>query len=170
MRRNDLQRVAIRGNEVVLFDPLSLAILTSLADDGQPYAAELAADRPERLAATEQVHRAAVVSSDRPRLRRLTINIANTCNLACRYCYAVGGNYALPEALMSGERAAELVGEALRLWDVETLMFFGGEPSLNPDAIAEVCLLVTELHRQRPDRHAAPLCRDQQPGWRRRDL
>jgi uncharacterized protein len=34
------------------------------------------------------------------------------------------------------------------VYEVERVMFFGGEPSLNPDAIAESCLLAAELHRR----------------------
>ncbi len=150
---DSLHLIATREDESVLFDPASLTIITSGLTAEQPRqdglantlaALRAAAQSPEASCTAPD---SLVTATARPRLRRLTVNIANTCNLACRYCYAAGGNYALPDALLSGERAAELVGEALRLWDVETLMFFGGVPSLNPDAIVEVCLLVTELHR-----------------------
>ncbi|NLX35652.1 MAG: radical SAM protein [Chloroflexi bacterium] len=149
--RDQLRLVSTREGSSVFFDPTSLAILTDGVHESTCSAQaravlaalpDVADDCSQQLPPPPDA-----ANLTRPRLQRLTLNISNCCNLACRYCYAHGGDYAMPQALMSGHRAAELVGEALRLWDIDALMFFGGEPSLNPDAIAEACLLVTELHR-----------------------
>lgn len=163
----ELHLLAAHGREAVLFDPASLRILTTATPDasqrvGQAVVRGAGASSalvwptpsdgcgPQGLVASLSGTKTepAEMTGGRPRLSRLTLHIANVCNLACSYCYAAAGCYHLPQGLMSGERAAELLGEALQIWDIERLMFFGGEPSLNPDAIAEACLLITELHRR----------------------
>lgn len=35
----------------------------------------------------------AIIATEYPILRKLILNISNSCNLQCEYCYANGGNY-----------------------------------------------------------------------------
>lgn len=77
-----------------------------------------------------------------PRLGRLALTIASACNLACDYCYADQGHYGHPAGLMAPETAVDLVTEALERYRIDSVMFFGGEPSLNVEAIIEVALFL----------------------------
>jgi uncharacterized protein len=73
-------------------------------------------------------------------LDRLVLNISNACNLKCRYCYAGGGNYHLPNSLMDRRTAAGILDQFYRLFArITKIQFFGGEPLLNADLIEFVC-------------------------------
>jgi uncharacterized protein len=72
-------------------------------------------------------------------LGRLTINIANACNLWCSYCYADHGQYHAPSSLMPPATAIRIVDRCLEFYSsIRSLQFFGGEPLLNIDAIEAV--------------------------------
>jgi uncharacterized protein len=71
-------------------------------------------------------------------LRTLVCNITHDCNLRCGYCYAEGGTYRGERTLMTQETARRCIdfllqnsGENRHL----SLVFFGGEPLLNLEAI-----------------------------------
>ncbi len=73
-------------------------------------------------------------------LNRLTINIANSCNLWCSYCYADHGQYHDRKHLMKPERGVRIFRGIAALYDrVGNIHFFGGEPLLNPKCIDAVC-------------------------------
>lgn len=79
------------------------------------------------------------------KLGRLTINIANACNLWCSYCYADHGQYHAPSSLMAPEMAVNIVERCLRFYPViRSLQFFGGEPLLNVDAMEAVAEYLAE--------------------------
>ena len=94
-----------------------------------------------------------LLGTARGALSRLTINIANACNLWCSYCYADHGQYHAPNSLMKPDRAIAAVSRCLELYPrVRTVQFFGGEPLLNPDAMAAVAdFLNARLGRNAPD-------------------
>lgn len=75
------------------------------------------------------------------RLFKLAISVADTCNLACTYCYANRGLYERPAGrVMTPERAQTVVENAIARFDaIETVQFIGGEPSLNLPAISRIC-------------------------------
>lgn len=67
-------------------------------------------------------------------LKALCLNVAHTCNLSCEYCFAKGGKYSGPDAIMTKEVARGAIdfllensGSHYNL-DID---FFGGEPLLN---------------------------------------
>lgn len=71
---------------------------------------------------------------------RITLCIANDCNLRCKYCYAKGGNYGMERNLMDEETAYEFVNFCYReLNSLGSILFFGGEPLLNWKIIALIC-------------------------------
>lgn len=73
-------------------------------------------------------------------IKHLKINIANTCDLQCKYCYANHGNYGSEDGLMSVEKAKQICeGVKTNFKNIRTIAFFGGEPLLNPDAIEIIC-------------------------------
>lgn len=80
-----------------------------------------------------------IVQGGTATLGRLTINIANACNLWCSYCYADHGQYHAPSSLMAPDMAVDIVARCLKLYPrIRSLQFFGGEPLLNVDAIEAV--------------------------------
>lgn len=68
------------------------------------------------------------------------LNLAHDCNLRCKYCYADGGSYCQNRSLMSPQMAVHALEWAACHTDKTLLniIFFGGEPLLNMDAIEEV--------------------------------
>lgn len=77
-------------------------------------------------------------------LATLVLNVAQSCNLRCAYCYAGGGAYGRAPRLMRPElarRAARFLVEQSGNREQVTLVLFGGEPLLN---LAAVKAAVTE--------------------------
>jgi len=71
-------------------------------------------------------------------LSTLVLEVAQDCNLACRYCYADGGTYhgaprLLPPAV--ARRAARYLVDRSGSHGEVTLVLFGGEPLLNLPAV-----------------------------------
>lgn len=66
-------------------------------------------------------------------LQKVVINISNSCNLSCAYCYADGGNYGADSRLMDKMTADNIIGDILqrRIKRINRLILFGGEPFLN---------------------------------------
>lgn len=76
-----------------------------------------------------------LVENDPELCNRLVLNLTDQCNLACKYCYAEGGNYGQnnPCAKMSGETVETAVEKVLSLYPkgIKQIQFFGGEPLVN---------------------------------------
>ncbi|WP_276863455.1 thioether cross-link-forming SCIFF peptide maturase [Anaerococcus tetradius] len=73
-------------------------------------------------------------------IKALCLNVAHTCNLSCEYCFAKGGKYSGPDAIMSKKIARSAIdfllensGSHYNL-DID---FFGGEPLLNFDVVKD---------------------------------
>lgn len=68
-------------------------------------------------------------------LKKIVINISNSCNLACAYCYADGGNYGMTNQLMDVATANKIIEQLCDngIQVINRLIFFGGEPFLNID-------------------------------------
>ncbi|MBO5282910.1 MAG: radical SAM protein [Lachnospiraceae bacterium] len=83
---------------------------------------------------------------EREVLHRMEIIIINDCNLRCKYCYAHGGNYDMKTQKMSAETAHIFLQKLLvgRYNRVEIVSFFGGEPTMCPDTIQEICNFFAE--------------------------
>ncbi len=80
-------------------------------------------------------------------LNRLTINIANSCNLWCSYCYADHGQYYDQKHLMKPARGVKIFNNVSALYEVVgNIHFFGGEPLLNPKCIDAVCAVAREKY------------------------
>lgn len=79
------------------------------------------------------------------KIQRITVHVANDCNLRCKYCYASGGTYNLPRKLMSQETAIRFVEYCCETFEeIENIVFFGGEPLLNLPIIELICRLFHE--------------------------
>jgi len=86
----------------------------------------------EILPAPEGSERAGVPIGHLP---HALLNIANACNMKCKYCFAQGGSYGGAEKLMSATVLRRVIGRLSEFDRVWCLTFFGGEPTLNPRAI-----------------------------------
>jgi uncharacterized protein len=76
-------------------------------------------------------------------LATLVLEVAQTCNLRCAYCYAGGGSYGGAPRLMRPElarRAARHLVDASGGREQVTLVLFGGEPLLNFPAVEAAVL------------------------------
>lgn len=71
----------------------------------------------------------------------LTLHVANACNLDCVYCYAGGGDYGrTTQTKMDKGLALESIDTMYRNFpNIESILFFGGEPTLAIDVIDVVC-------------------------------
>lgn len=81
---------------------------------------------------------------DKSRLYKLVLNVSNACNLKCKYCYASCGNYGRENNFMTEETALNIIEELKNQFSsIQTVYFFGGEPTLNPKIIS---LLISKLN------------------------
>ena len=74
-------------------------------------------------------------------VKAMCLHIAHDCNLRCKYCFASTGEYGGKRALMSPEIGKKAIDYLLKYSygrkNLE-LDFFGGEPTMNFDAVKEV--------------------------------
>lgn len=78
---------------------------------------------------------------------RLTLNVANECNMNCGYCYANGGTYHSKEDLMPlsiAKKAIDVFAE--RYGEIGSIKFIGGEPLINKTVVCGVCDYVAEMY------------------------
>jgi len=81
---------------------------------------------------------------------RITLHVSNDCNLRCKYCYASGGNYLSEKKMMSTDIADAFVEFCARMFsEVRNIVFFGGEPFLNPSVILHICQLFESKYKNR---------------------
>ena len=83
-------------------------------------------------------------------INRITVHVSNDCNLRCKYCYAQGGNYGLGRGNMSLETAKAFVNFCVKEFDrVCRIVFFGGEPMLNINAMETICNSFKQYRKER---------------------
>jgi len=148
MDGHSLRQIGSAGG--IFFNPETLQIFvdaTSAVLPVEPIGIGIAPGAPDLCQSSDAVE--VTQNIGRPRLSRLTLHISNTCNLACAYCYASGGDYGLGRKLMTSDNAIELLSDAFDTFEIESLMFFGGEPSLNVNVIMDCCIFVRELHERK---------------------
>lgn len=80
-------------------------------------------------------------------LPRLVINISNTCNLRCKYCYANGGSYGSDNDIMNLTTIQRTLDVFYKIFkSIYMIQLFGGEPILNCDAIEYAAKYVSGHH------------------------
>lgn len=74
-------------------------------------------------------------------LDQVVLHVTSTCNLRCKYCFAVQGSFGLPvQHRMRSDQAIRFVDNIVDSYDaVGQIKFFGGEPLLNVECIRAVC-------------------------------
>ncbi|HEX2939158.1 MAG TPA: radical SAM protein [Ruminiclostridium sp.] len=83
-------------------------------------------------------------------VRNMVLELANDCNLNCKYCYGDGGSYGRKREMMSAEtalRAVDFLVENSGNSRMLNITFFGGEPLLNfkvMKATVEYCKSIEE--------------------------
>ena len=84
---------------------------------------------------------------EKPTIDRLTLNVSNTCNMACRYCYANKGVYYSTGLYMNQVTALNAVNFASKTFSrINYVDFFGGEPTLNLPIIEMICNYINFLY------------------------
>ncbi|WP_339101622.1 radical SAM/SPASM domain-containing protein [Candidatus Enterococcus clewellii] len=80
-------------------------------------------------------------------LSRLAINITNSCNLECKYCYANGGNYHSDEHIMKEETLKTTLDKFFSYYDyIQNIQLFGGEPLMSIRNMEIVCDYVKKIN------------------------
>lgn len=80
-------------------------------------------------------------------LKRLSINISNTCNMKCKYCYAKFGKYGTHEALMDQNVLRATLDKFYSMFDeIGIIQVFGGEPFMNYKGFKLICEYVEDLY------------------------
>lgn len=69
-------------------------------------------------------------------LDRIEFVVTYACTGRCRHCSE--GDHTAAGAHIDGDAAAALVERVTRLYDIESLMTFGGEPLLYPNAVCKI--------------------------------
>lgn len=83
------------------------------------------------------------------KLEKLVINISNTCNMNCTYCYAHGGNYHSKDSVMSKETLLRTLDIMYKFYpEIDIIQLFGGEPMLNPQLIKTTCEYIAEHKKE----------------------
>lgn len=89
-----------------------------------------------------------IVSFDEKKCNRLIINMAESCNLACKYCYAQEGSYGQKERerLISIDIVKKSVVRVLELYPkgITSIQFFGGEPLLNKNTLRQSVIWIND--------------------------
>jgi len=75
------------------------------------------------------------------KLNQLEIIVATDCNLKCKYCYADNGTYGREKRVLQPEDATLYLRKLLvgRYENIDVVMFFGGEPTIQPQTIEAIC-------------------------------
>ncbi|WP_171720778.1 radical SAM/SPASM domain-containing protein [Paenibacillus phytohabitans] len=92
-------------------------------------------------------------------LYKLVLNITNECNLNCVYCYANGGTYQSDKGVMQ----REVLEQALSIFfnrynNIGVIQLFGGEPTLNLNAIAYVGAYIEQKLQNKEIDYKPVLC------------
>lgn len=85
-------------------------------------------------------------------LESLRLLVTNRCNFKCKYCFADGGSYGLPNTDMSDNTVVKALSYFFGRYDlINQISFFGGEPLLALDVIETACAWVdAQKLRQTP--------------------
>lgn|GEM_PF-1838644 len=124
-----------------------IAVPQSVFNDLEQRGEVAAADIPELNAFEKTLPHQQDLPAPKVRFNGIALNVAEVCNLRCKYCYAGDGNYGA-DSLMTWEVAEKTLNFFVERVDRLHIVFFGGEPMLNFDLIKKV----VEWCEGRPDK------------------
>lgn len=84
-------------------------------------------------------------------VRAICLSVAHDCNLRCRYCFAENGAFGGERCMMTSEtarRAVDFLTEMSGDADTLEIYFFGGEPLMNFDVVADTVRYAHEAERK----------------------
>ncbi|MGH9336941.1 MAG: radical SAM protein [Vicinamibacteria bacterium] len=158
--RSEMRRMEVEGRHYAFLVPSSVFIeldfdarfILDALEEGPKPLAELSVDEPKREVLRELAHIGAIhregptlvpipvpmsAPPEPPPLSSLVLNVTNSCNLSCRYCYEYGDDrLAKPETanVMNEEVARQsvdlLLAQSKKNQRLQ-LTFFGGETLMN---------------------------------------
>ncbi len=85
-------------------------------------------------------------------LSRLTLIVTNDCNMRCKYCYEsmndVKYKFNFSSTMgMSLDTAKKALDDYFRVYKrIQTIMFFGGEPTLKANLIKDICAYINDKY------------------------
>lgn len=87
-------------------------------------------------------------------LIKVTLIISGSCNLKCKYCYANCGKYETNTGNMSKETIKNALDHFLGRYDeIGNIQFFGGEPTMNLEAVRYACEYVHAKYDSKEIKH-----------------
>ncbi|MDD7267768.1 MAG: radical SAM protein [Lachnospiraceae bacterium] len=87
---------------------------------------------------------------DKKKLSKLELVLTNKCNLDCKYCYAEGGSYSMEEKSVTSRDLERYLTKLIPSYynEIGVVMFFGGEPLINFQAIKTAVGFFENLYMQ----------------------
>lgn len=142
----------VSGSRIFDIDPDTAAELEALARDGArrppPHLANLLSSLRESGRGKYSTSEALAVP---PPLRSISLNVAQSCNMSCRYCYADAGQFGGRARMMKAEVARASVERLIEESEPGSrllLGFMGGEPLLNRAVIHDATRYATRRARE----------------------
>ena len=118
----------------------------------EAYQEVLELENEELLFTTDNFYDLSIDVKKRPtNVKAICLNVAHTCNLSCEYCFAKGGKYQGPDAIMTEETAKDaidfLIANSGKHYNLD-VDFFGGEPLLNWDVVKNTVSYARSLEQK----------------------
>jgi uncharacterized protein len=116
------------NNKKFVFDGYQVKLFET--DDFSPFLNHLYDHSPDVLITQSNLKKTKINE-----INNVLINISNTCNIQCQYCFASGGTYGRLPTLMQPVVIQKIIQKLQRFDKIKCVTFFGGEPTLNAEAI-----------------------------------
>ena len=103
------------------------------------------------LESTPFIYTSQEEDEDKTVLNQLTLDVCDTCNLQCKYCYANGGTYNKKTKYMTSSQMMSAYKQIINLYPkgIKHISYFGGEPLMNIRAIKEFTATVTQYAKEK---------------------
>lgn len=144
---------AISGNDInILYDDSTMSIIpvSNIISDNEENHRQFQTDIINQYSKKE-INSGKVKERENPindlhNVDRIMLCVSNDCNLRCKYCYAQGGSYGVPRSIMNIDTAKQFIDFCDKYFNnIKKIVFFGGEPMLNPKVIEYVCKHITRI-------------------------
>lgn len=133
------------------FEYKDTILLQELKDAGIIYTAEQLKNDKEKVQLIRDKLVIEEQSKEKVYLTNIVLQVANDCNLNCKYCYGDGGSYGRTRELMTFDTARKAIDSMVAnrgKKEYLRIVFFGGEPLLNFELIKQVLVYCSRLEEQ----------------------